>query len=171
MNFLQCIGNRARSAFSLLELLITIAVIAICAALILPNAEKALAADQQGYATTYAAPTNMPATVATATITAGLNNFIPIRQGRGLGLEYQFNVSSGTSNVVVQLAPSVDGTNIDSTIWPWTVVAAGTATQTRTTNWSRGSLDGYAFMCVVGFTNQNAGTLTNKLMFFNVPNN
>jgi hypothetical protein len=160
--------KRHAGAFSLLELMLVICIIGAFIALLMPPVARA---DQQGFPTTFVNPTNMPATVAATTTTAGLGGFIPIKQGRGLGLQFTFNVSSGTSSAGLWLAPSVDGTNIETTaIWPWITTAAGTTTLIRTTNWSRGALDGYAGLYVVAMTNANGGTLTNKGVLFNIPN-
>jgi prepilin-type N-terminal cleavage/methylation domain-containing protein len=160
--------KRHAGAFSLVELMVVIAIIGVLTLVMMPPIARA---DQQGYPSTINSPTNMPATVAATTTTSGLGGFIPIKAGRGLGLQFTFNVSSGTSSAGLWLAPSVDGTNIETTaIWPWITTAAGTTTLIRTTNWSRGTLDGFAGLYVIAMTNANGGTLTNKGVTFNIPN-
>jgi hypothetical protein len=163
----QRANSKERGAFALLTLVAVVALLALCTVLFTQPAR----ADSQGYPTTYVAPTNMPAIVTTSANSNSLSSFVKVPQGRGLGAQWQFNVSSGVTSAVLQISPSVDGTNASSTVWSLVATANGTTTVTATTNWARGTLDGYAALVVVGMTNANAGTLTNKGVLFNCPNN
>jgi hypothetical protein len=129
----------------------------------------ALNAAAQISQTTLGSVTNLPATVASAS-QAGTTSYIDIRNNSGLALSWKFNVSSGTSNAVLLLYPSVDKTNFDSVPWQLTRSAAGAADQVATTNWSAQQLRGYTSLKVGALTNQNAGTLTNKGVLFSRPN-
>jgi len=151
-------------------LLLVIALVALLAALLIP---PKVYADQQGMPTTYTTPTNMPAIVNAGTVSNNILSFIPIRQGRGMSIMWQFNLSTTnySSNVGLYLAPTVDGTNADSVVWPWIVAPSTTNLMTRTTNWARGTLDGYVGFFVLAQTNGNTGVLTNRGLLFNTPNN
>jgi hypothetical protein len=113
--------------------------------------------------------TNLPTTVATAS-QVNTTSYVDIHNDSGLALSWKFNVSSGTSNAVLLLYPSVDKTNYDSVPWQLIRNAAGAADQVATTNWSAGQLRGYTSLKVGALTNQNAGTLTNKGVIFGRPN-
>jgi hypothetical protein len=119
--------------------------------------------------TTLGSVTNLPATVAAAS-RADTTSYVDIRNNSGLALSWKFNVSSGTSNAVLLLYPSVDKTNYDSVPWPVTRSAAGATDQVATTNWGAEQLRGYTSLKVGALTNQNAGTLTNKGVLFSRPN-
>ena len=113
--------------------------------------------------------TNLPATVSAAS-QSSTTSYVDIRNNSGLALSWKFNVSSGTSNAVLLLYPSVDKTNYDSVPWQLVRNAAGTADQVATTNWSANQLRGYTSLKIGALTNQNAGTLTNKGVIFSRPN-
>ncbi len=113
--------------------------------------------------------TNLPATVAPAS-QANTTSYIDLHNNSGLALSWKFNVSSGTSNAVLLLYPSVDKTNYDSVPWVLARNAAGATDQIATTNWSAGDLRGYTSLKIGALTNQNAGTLTNKGILFSRPN-
>ena len=139
--------------------------------------------DSQGYPTTFTTPTNMPGYI-TATNPTPSNQvmaYIPIMQGRGLAAQWQFKASATLSNasgsanpITMYIAPSVDGTNpVTTGVWSWTpsLTLLGSGTVLVATNWSRGSLDGYAALIVTGIWNSGTnGTLTNLSQLFNVPN-
>jgi hypothetical protein len=129
----------------------------------------ALNAAAQVTQTTLGSVTNLPATVASAT-QANTTSYVDIQNNSGLALSWKFNVSSGTSNAVLLLYPSVDKTNYDSVPWQLTRSAAGATDQVATTNWSAQQLRGYTSLKVGALTNQNAGTLTNKGVLFSRPN-
>jgi hypothetical protein len=119
--------------------------------------------------TTLGAVTNLPATVAAASQTSTAS-YVDIHNNSGLALSWKFNVSSGTSNAVLLLYPSVDKTNYDSLPWQLIRPAAGATDQVGTTNWSAEQLRGYTSLKIGALTNQNAGTLTNKGVVFSRPN-
>jgi hypothetical protein len=119
--------------------------------------------------TTLGTVTNLPATVAGAS-QANTTSYVDIYNNSGLALSWKFNVSSGTSNAVLLLYPSVDKTNYDSVPWQLIRNAAATADQVATTNWSAQQLRGYTSLKIGALTNQNAGTLTNKGVVFSRPN-
>jgi hypothetical protein len=119
--------------------------------------------------TTLGTVTNLPATVAAAS-QANTTSYVDIYNNSGLALSWKFNVSSGTSNAVLLLYPSVDKTNYDSVPWQLIRNAAATADQVATTNWSAQQLRGYTSLKIGALTNQNAGTLTNKGVVFSRPN-
>lgn len=164
--------------------------IAVAAALVGLAGLNTAFADSQGLATTQTIVTNLPATVAAAVPSnnwAGYG-FIPIRQGRGLALQWKGSTSVGTSNACLQMVPTIDAngiTNATTPQWNWIVApqttnvtaglpaysGAGTNGFVAITNWARGALDGYTGLVVVGMTNQNAGTLTNGGLIFSYPNN
>lgn len=144
-----------------------VGIIALAALLLAPVAVQA---DQQGYPMTLSSPTNMPPIVTTGVNSNGLSSYVPVSPGRGLGLQWRFNVSSGTTFGALQLAPSVDGTNASSEVWTWLQSANGTTDVVAKTNWARGSLDGISGIFILGMTNANAGTLTNKGVLVNKPN-
>jgi len=119
--------------------------------------------------TTLGTVTNLPATVATG-LQSNTTSYVDIHNNSGLALSWKFNLSSGTSNAVLLLYPSVDKTNYDSVPWQLIRNAAGAADQVATTNWSAAQLRGYTSLKIGALTNQNAGTLTNKGVIFGRPN-
>lgn len=129
----------------------------------------ALNAPAQLTPTTLLQVTNMPPIV-TAGATSNQVSVITINNNSGLALSWQFNVSSGTSAGVLLLWPTVDGTNYDTVPWQLIRTATGTTDQIVTTNWDANKLKGYVALKVMGMTNANGGTLTNKSLQFNRPN-
>jgi hypothetical protein len=142
---------------------------AIGAALLLSAFASLSTAFGQITQTTLGTVTNLPATVAAAS-QANTTSYVDIHNNSGLALSWKFNVSSGTSNAVLLLYPSVDKTNYDSVPWQLIRNAAGAADQVATTNWSADELRGYTSLKIGALTNQNAGTLTNKGVIFSRPN-
>ena len=153
---------KAKVAFATLAL-------AVLAMLAPPPAQ----ADSQGMPTTMVAATNIPAIVTTSTYSNNINSFIPIYQGKGLAIQsiYQWSATTAGNNVMV-LAPTVDGTNYATTNYiVWITPSTGSATnQVATTNWARGTLDGFQGMFILTISNTVSGTLTNKGVTYSVPN-
>jgi hypothetical protein len=137
---------------------------------ILPGAVEfsAHAAQVDPYAPDIASVTNLPAIVNTAT-TSNTTSYIKVRRGAGLSLNWKFNVSAGTSNGVVLLVPSNDGTNYTAPPWQWLGTATSTTDTGAFTNWSAAQLSGIDSFKVTGMTNQNSGTLTNKGIIYHRP--
>jgi hypothetical protein len=119
--------------------------------------------------TTLGTVTNLPATVGPAT-QANTTSFVDLHNDSGLALSWKFNVSSGTSNAVLLVYPSVDKVNYDSVPWVLARPANGATDQVATTNWSADRLRGYTSLKIGALTNENAGTLTNKGVVFSRPN-
>lgn len=119
--------------------------------------------------TTLGTVTNLPATVATGA-QANTTSFVDLHNDSGLALSWKFNVSSGTSNAVLLVYPSVDKVNYDSVPWVLARPANGAMDQVATTNWSADRLRGYTSLKIGALTNENAGTLTNKGVVFSRPN-
>jgi hypothetical protein len=114
----------------------------------------------QVYPTTCYGLTNFPATLAPVSLSV-TTNIVPLTKNCGLALQGVFNVSAGTSNVLVQGSFSADGTNYATTPWTWTIPAQGTTRVVASTNWSSAQLAGYVSLNITTLTNQNSGTLTN----------
>jgi len=129
-------------------------------------------ADSQGYPTTLGSATNIPTYVTASAVSNGLNSWIPVSQGRGLALQWMGRMSSATSPPCpIYLQPSVDGTNIATNVWTWTVTPGGTTSTTFVTNWSRAQLEGFTFLFVSGISNAaGSGTLTNTSLIWQYPN-
>ena len=114
--------------------------------------------------------TNLPATVAT-TVTTNCTSYFSMPNRTGFSLQYTFNVSAGTSNAIVYLYPTLDGTNY-ATVATFTNTATATGTTAVTQTWSfndqltRGVV-GYK----IGLYNQNSGTLTNQGILISRPTN
>jgi len=160
------------AAFSLIEIMVCIAIIGLLACLTLPKAR----ADSQGYPQTYTALTNLPSIV-NITTSSNQTSWIPLRMGRGLGLQWQFNTSSPGTNTLgnsgMWIWPSVDGTNAATVApWVWTVAQTnGTTTTTAATNWTGDQLVGFSALLVSTMTNSSPTvTLTNKGVLSNIPN-
>jgi hypothetical protein len=119
--------------------------------------------------TTLGAVTNLPAIVSTGA-QSNTTSYVDIKNNTGLALSWRFNVSSGTSNAVLLLYPSVDKTNYDTVPWQLVRNASGTTDQVATTNWNPMQLRGYTSLKIGALTNANAGTLTNKGIVFSRPN-
>jgi hypothetical protein len=111
--------------------------------------------------TTLTTATNLPAIVATTVTTNCVSYYTP-PQTTGFSLEAVFNVSAGTSNAVVYLYPTLDGTNY-ATVAQFTNTATATGTTTVRRTWT---FDASTYRGVRGFQigiyNQNSGTLTNS---------
>lgn len=155
--------NKYKSGFSLVQILVICAFIGLLGA---------LSVRAQVYPTSLVPLTNFPATLGAATNSV-TTNLASIPVNGGLSLQGTFNVSAGTSNVVVQGSFSNDGTNYATTgpaAWTWVITANGTTKVTASTNWSAAVLAGYASVNVTTFTNQNSGTLTNNGFQFNRSN-
>lgn len=150
-----------KSKFTLIQLLIVCAMLALLAALCMPQIVKADTQVSIYQPMTTASATNQPAVVTTGA-SSNCVSIVNVPQKTGLSYAQKFNVSSGTSNVVVQFTPSQDGTNYDGDPWQLVRNATGTTDKTITTNWPPGVLSGYKTLKVSALTNQNAGTLTNK---------
>ena len=128
-------------------------------------------ADNQGYPTTLGTATNIPVFV-TAAAVSNTVSWIPVSQGRGLALQWMGKMSSATSPPCpIYLQPSLDGTNISTNVWTWTVTPGGTTATTFVTNWSRAQLEGFTFLVVSGVSNAaGSGTLTNTSLVWQYPN-
>lgn len=111
--------------------------------------------------TTLLNATNLPAVISPGGISNTVS-IINVPQKLGLSFTWKFNVSAGSSNACESLTPSVDGTNYDTTPWTLNRNANGTTDVIATTNWTHNQLNSYRTLKIVGQTNQNAGTLTNK---------
>ena len=120
-----------------------------------------LSAAAQVYPTSLVALTNLPATVATAT-SSSTTNIVTLPVNGGAALQGVFNVSAGTSNIVMQGSFSADGTNFGTSKWTLIGTANGTTTVVLQTNWSAAQLAGFTALNVTTLTNQNSGTLTNQ---------
>ena len=130
-------------------------------------------ADSQGLASTITAPTNTPATVASATAVTQ-TNVVQLRQPRGIAVSWTFCVQTNavtTSPCTIWLYPTADGTNY-STKTPFTLTAAANSTTpvTVTTNWQRASLEGYTALNFGMISNGCGGILTNLGLVVNIPN-
>ena len=108
--------------------------------------------------------TNFPATVAPSGASNSVNQ-IALTKKSGFALQGAFNVSSGSSNVVVTGSFTVDGINYATAqgqgAWTWIIPANGTTKVVASTNWTSLQLAGYSGIQITGLTNANAGTLTN----------
>jgi prepilin-type N-terminal cleavage/methylation domain-containing protein len=160
--------NKFTGAFSIIEMMIVIAIIALLAAILLPSHVRAQT-DQQGLPQVLTVPTNQPATISAAT--APTNQvFLTFRVGKGAGLGWTFNASAGSGNATAYLYPTIDGTNYATTPWLWVNAENGTNILTVFTNWSPQTLAGvYGFK--VMFSNATGGTFTNFGLVANRPNN
>lgn len=150
-------NRKYRRALALLQLLMAFAVMGILAALTTSQARA-----QISPVSLYAA-TNLPSVITAAASSNSLTSLIPIQKTRPLTLDWGYNASAGTSNVAVQVTPTIDGTNLStSTNW-WIVGSAnGTTTNHLTYTFTRDTLGGYSYLNVSALTNQNNGTVTNK---------
>ena len=123
-------------------------------------------ASAQVYPTTIYGLTNLPATVAAGTASVS-TNIVPLTKNCGIALQGVFNMSAGTSNVVVQGSFSADGTNFTTAPWMWIIPANGTNRVVAATNWNSSQLAGFVSLNVTTVTNLNSGTLTNAGFFVN----
>ncbi|MDE2102209.1 MAG: hypothetical protein KGL39_33495 [Patescibacteria group bacterium] len=131
---------------------------------------SARAADTQGYPQTFVPLSNLPAVLANLSVSNSFPDYITLRKGQGLAMQYQFDSAAlATSNAVVLLYPSVDGTNYDTSPWVFARAAQTTNTVVATTNWSASTLSGYYSFKVV-LTNANSASVTNLGLLFNRPN-
>ena len=144
------------------HLFAVIAIIAIVSFLALTQSAQA-----QVYPYNLIAPTNLPTVVAAGATSNSLSSDIVLNPGKGLALSAKFVTGAGTSNIVVQLTPTVDGTNYETTNWQWTFAANGGTAVLRTTNWSAATLAGYTKLRITGITNQNASIITNQGVYAN----
>ena len=107
---------------------------------------------------------NFPS-VLTSGATSTTTNTIALTKKCGMALQGTFNVSAGSSNVVVQGSFTVDGTNYSTVqnqgAWTWIINANGATKVTASTNWTPLQLAGYSGINITTITNQNSGTLTN----------
>ena len=120
----------------------------------------------QVYSTTIYGITNFPATLATGA-TSTTTNIVPLTKDCSFALQGIFNVSAGTTNVVVQGSFTVDGTNYGTSPWTWIIPANGTTKVVAYTNWNRSQLASYTGVNITTFTNGNSGTLTNSGFLIN----
>ena len=123
-------------------------------------------ASAQVYPTTMYGLTNLPATVAAGSSSV-ITNIVPLTKNCSIALQGIFNVSAGTSNVVVQGSFSADGTNYGTMPWTWIIPANGTNRVVAATNWNSSQLAGFVSLNVTTVTNLNSGTLTNAGFFVN----
>lgn len=126
----------------------------------------AIPARAQVTSTTIYGLTNFPATLASGA-TSTTTNIVPLTKDAGFALQGIFNVSAGTSNVVVQGSFTVDGTNYGTAPWTWIIPANGTTRVVASTNWNRAQLAGFTGVNVTTVTNGNSGTLTNAGFLIN----
>lgn len=145
-------------------------IIALAALAAVALGTPALAQDTQGYPQTFITLTNQPATVATAT-TATNYDYVVLRKGQGLGLQWMFDSSAGTSNAWISVYPSIDGTNYATTGTSLVGAANGTNYIVVSTNWSPSQLAGiYSFKIGAMANAGSSGVLTNKGVIVNRPN-
>ena len=118
---------------------------------------------------TIAAVSGLPTVINAATASNSLTGDITLYKDSGLGLAATFVTGTGTSNVVVWISPTVDGTNFATSGWEWTTAATATTAKTITTNWSAAQLRGYVKLRITSVTNQNASIVTNQGFYYNRP--
>lgn len=147
--------------------LVMVAVMAIALATWAPPAQ----ADSQGYPSTIWPITNAPATLAAAASSNGINCWFPVRGGRGASLTVLANTNTAVNGIAYVLRPSADGTNICTyPSWVWKPLGSSNSPSVSTTNWSRGTLDGWQWIVLVAITNNDSTSFTNGGGFWTVPN-
>jgi len=173
--------NKNISRFSLASLLVIVALLGLLAALALP----AMAADQQGYPSTFFQLTNVPTVMSNATTSAFATNYIPVHANSGLSVETRFtgqNTNAGSQTLYFY--PTEDGSNFWTA--PFATVgysASGTNLVIGGTNWPPNTLRGWAGIGVtvsnaIGGTAATGGIYTNPAtgwtnglgLFVNRPN-
>ena len=127
---------------------------------------SAIPAQAQVYSTTIYGLTNFPATLATGA-TSTVTNIVPLTKDASIALQGIFNVSAGTSNIVVQGSFTVDGTNYGTSPWTWIIPANGTTKVVASTNWNRSQLASFTGVNITTLTNGCSGTLTNSGFLIN----
>ncbi len=121
------------------------------------------------------AATNLPAVINVGSA-SNQTSWIPVTQGRGLSLGWSANTSAGTSNALMYIFPSVDGTNAASAsngrFWILTNSLNGTTVKYAVIHWNPGELDGFRALNIGTITNcQGAtGIITNNGVLISRPN-
>jgi hypothetical protein len=145
------------------------AAIALIIGLFCPFSQPMRAADNQGYPSTYGAPTNWTSVITNGTAEPIV--YIPFRKDAGLGLSQTFwePYTNATGTIVSYGYPSPDGTNFNW-LQPWTLLTStlggSNVVVTAVTNFNANQLRGFAGMYVV-VTNTS---ITNPIIMGQITN-
>ncbi len=164
--------KRKVGAYSLIELLIVIAIMAILAAFILPQAHRANA---QVTPQTLTAVSGIPTNIAAGATSNNIVAPIVLRNNKGCSIAWTYN---GCTNATLTVTASNDGTNYFpfATLAQTNSLASTTTTNyvTLGTNWSAAQLAGLYSLNISSMANAGSIATTNKTpsapVLANIPN-
>lgn len=152
--------NRNQSGFGLFQLLLTMAVIALLAALLLPTAAQAQVTSQN-----LKTLSNLTSPFTSTNTVTATTNKITVVPGKGLGLQLRLSGPATSLPSGLWIFPSVDGTNKVKNPWVWTNgIAVSTTHDTYVTNFSAAQLAGITAL-YIQLTNGTGLALTNNVMY------